>query len=51
MVEYKIVNGKYVEGYFLSIDELEKLVRYFQTSDPLDKKILDIKTTLEQYLK
>jgi len=49
-VEYKIVKGIYVEGYFLTLDDLEKLIIAFQTSDPMDVKHLDIKTALDEYL-
>jgi len=49
-VEYKIVDGKYKEGYFMTVADLEKLVQHFQTSDPLDIKILNIKKELENYL-
>jgi hypothetical protein len=50
MVEYKIVKGKYVEGYFLTLDDLERLIIKFQTPDPMDKKHLNIKDELENYL-
>lgn len=49
-VEYKIVDGKYVEGYFLNIDELVRVITEFQTSDPLDAKHLNIKQEIEKYL-
>jgi hypothetical protein len=50
LIEYKIVNGKYIEGYFLTVEDIEKLVIAFQTPDPLDKKHLNIKKEIENYL-
>jgi hypothetical protein len=49
-VEYKIVNGKYVEGYFLTFEDIEKLIRSFQTSDPLDEKHMNIEKAIDEYL-
>jgi len=49
-VEYKIVNGKYVEGYFLTFEDIEKLIRSFQTSNPLDEKHMNIEKALDEYL-
>ena len=49
-VEYKIVNSKYVEGYFMTLTEIEKLVMKFQTSDPYDREHLKTKESIEEYI-
>jgi hypothetical protein len=50
-VEYRIrENDKYEQGYFFTPDELVELVNYFQTSDPLDAKHMNIKESLNKYL-
>jgi hypothetical protein len=55
MLESKIVmqpdgSEKYVDGYFLTIDELQKLVRDFQV-DCHDGFVSNDKSYIEQWLK
>ena len=49
-VEYKIVNGKYVKGYFLTFEDIVKIIQKFQTSDPLDEKHMNIEKALDEYI-
>jgi hypothetical protein len=51
MVEYRInKDDKYVEGYFISIDDLAKLVRDFQ-ADCHDGFVSNDKSYIEEWLK
>jgi len=47
---YKIENDKYVEGYFLSIDDLSRLVRDFQ-ADCFDGFVSNDHSYIEHWLK
>ena len=50
-IEYRIrEDNKYEEVYSFTIDELVTLITAFQTSDPLDEKHMEIKTSLNKYL-
>jgi hypothetical protein len=42
---------KYVTGYFLSVEQLEKLVTHFETSDPLDDKVMSKRSHILKWLK
>ena len=46
----KIENDKYVEGYFLSIDDLSRLVRDFQ-ADCFDGFVSNDHSYIEHWLK
>lgn len=50
-VEYRIrEDDKYIEGYFLTLDELTQLVNHFQTSDPFDSEHMKTKESINKYL-
>lgn len=50
-VEYRIrEDDKYIEGYFMTLDELTELVNQFQTSDPMDEKHMNTKQSINKYL-
>jgi hypothetical protein len=42
---------KYVTGYFLSVEQLEKLVTYFEVPNPMDDKLMNKKTHILKWLK
>ena len=50
ILESKIVDEKYVDGYYLTIDDLEKLVRDFQV-DCHDGFVSNDKAYIEEWLK
>ena len=50
VLESKIINSKYVEGYYLTIDDLQKLVRDFQ-ADCHDGFVSNDSSYLEEWLK
>jgi hypothetical protein len=50
VLENKIVGEKYVEGYYLTIHDLEKLVRDFQ-ADCHDGFVSNDKAYIEEWLK
>lgn len=50
-VEYRIrEDDKYIEGYFMTLDELTELVNQFQTSDPFDSEHMNTKQSINKYL-
>lgn len=50
-VEYRIrEDDKYIEGYFMTLDELTELVNQFQTSDPFDSEHMKTKESINKYL-
>lgn len=50
-VEYRIrEDDKYIEGYFMTLDELTQLVNHFQTSDPFDSEHMKTKESINKYL-
>lgn len=42
---------KYIEGYFLTIEQLEELANYFTVSDPMDFKMFNVKQHILHWLK
>ena len=50
ILESKIVGEKYVDGYYLTIDDLEQLVRDFQV-DCHDGFVSNDKAYIEEWLK
>lgn len=50
-VEYRIrEDDKYIEGYFMTLDELTELVNQFQTSDLFDSEHMKTKESINKYL-
>ena len=41
---------QFIVGYFLTPEQLEKLVQHFIVPDSLDERVLNIKKHVEQYL-
>ena len=48
----KTKNGdEFIIGYFLTVKQIEGLIKYFNIPDPMDYRMFHVKQYIEQYLK